>query len=50
MAIDSLGNVYVTDFANGNIQKFDNNGNFIIMWGSQGSGNGQPTSPTGVSC
>ena len=32
VAIDSLGNLYVTDTNNHRIQKFDNNGQFIIEW------------------
>jgi len=33
IAVDSSGNVFVTDTANNRIQKFDTNGNFITMWG-----------------
>jgi len=41
VAVDSLGNVYVTD--NTHVQKFDSQGKFLIKWGSQGSGDGQFT-------
>lgn len=41
IAIDSLGNVYVTDTNNNRIQKFTSSGNFITKWGSFGEGNGQ---------
>lgn len=41
VAVDSIGNVYVTDRDNHRIQKFDSNGNFLLKWGSHGSGNGQ---------
>ncbi len=41
MTVDSSGNVYVADYGNNRIQKFDSNGNFITKWGSQGSGDGQ---------
>jgi DNA-binding beta-propeller fold protein YncE len=36
------------DVGNNRIQKFDNNGNFISMWGSKGSGAGQFDRPWGV--
>ena len=35
IALDSLNNVYVSDWENHRIQKFDSNGNFILKWGSQ---------------
>ena len=45
IAIDASGNVYVTEEVNyvgGNrIQKFTNNGTFISVWGSRGTGDGQ---------
>ena len=34
VAVDSSGNVYVTDQLNHRIQKFDSNGTFITKWGS----------------
>ena len=37
VAVDSSGNVYVTDYNNNRIQKFDSNGKFITKWGSEGS-------------
>ena len=36
MAIDSLGNLYVVDTNNHRIQKFDNDGQFIMEWGTPG--------------
>jgi hypothetical protein len=33
VALDSSGNVYVAEFANRRIQKFDSNGNFLLMFG-----------------
>jgi len=39
VAVDSLGNVYVTE--NARVQKFDSNGNFLTKWGAPGSGDGQ---------
>ena len=37
VAIDSLGNLYVSDTNNHRIQKFDNNGQFIMEWVTPGS-------------
>jgi streptogramin lyase len=39
VAVDSLGNVYVTE--NNRVQKFDSNGKFLTKWGAPGSGDGQ---------
>lgn len=36
IAVDSSGNVYVTDLLNHRIQKFDSNGNFITKWSYSG--------------
>ncbi|MBF0241474.1 MAG: hypothetical protein HQK64_03240, partial [Desulfamplus sp.] len=53
-AIDSDGNFYVPDstttYSNNNdlIKKFDNAGNFIKQWGSQGSGDGQFNNIAGI--
>ena len=43
LAIDSSGNVYVSDQLNNRIQKFDAAGNFILEWGGlpTGSGDGE---------
>jgi tripartite motif-containing protein 71 len=48
IAVDSLGNVYVTDYVNDLVQKFDSNGAFITKWGSSGSGDGQFNGPEGI--
>jgi len=48
IAIDSSGNVYVTDLGNRRIEKFDNDGNFLFTWGTKGSGNGQFQAPMGI--
>ncbi|MFM7582606.1 MAG: hypothetical protein ACKO9F_07790, partial [Caldilinea sp.] len=44
VAVDSSGNVYVADFNNHRIQKFDSNGRYLMQW----SGNGSLYYPTGV--
>jgi DNA-binding beta-propeller fold protein YncE len=36
VAVDPSGNVYVADYGNHRIQKFNSNGNFITQWGSPG--------------
>ena len=41
LALDELGNIYVIDGANNRVQKFDKDGNFILMWGGPGAGDGQ---------
>ncbi|HEY7571066.1 MAG TPA: SMP-30/gluconolactonase/LRE family protein [Nitrososphaeraceae archaeon] len=48
IAVDSSGNVYVTDSWNNRIQKFTADGKFITKWGSRGSGDGQFRFPTGI--
>jgi DNA-binding beta-propeller fold protein YncE len=48
IAPDSSDNIYVADWGNNRIQKFDSNGNFITKWGTQGSGDGQFDEPTGI--
>lgn len=48
IAVDGAGNVYVADFANARIQKFDSNGRFLMKWGSRGNGDGQLNEPAGL--
>ena len=48
IAVDSSDNVYVTDFFNNRIQKFDSKGNFITKWGSEGIGDGEFNGPDGI--
>ncbi|MGH9910457.1 MAG: Ig-like domain-containing protein, partial [Nitrososphaerales archaeon] len=48
VAVDSSGNVYVADYYNSRIQKFDSSGGFITKWGSSGSGDSQFDGPLGV--
>jgi len=48
VAVDASGNIYVTDSGNDRIQKFNSSGEFITMWGTSGSGDGQFISPTAI--
>ena len=48
IAVDSSGNVYVTDTQNNRIQKFDSSDTFLTKWGSFGTGNIQFDSPQGI--
>jgi DNA-binding beta-propeller fold protein YncE len=48
VAVDSSGNVYVADWGNDRIQKFNSNGTFITKWGSRGNADGQLSDPNGV--
>src|SRR6185369_7123307 len=48
VAVDSAGNVYVTDLGNHRIEKFTSSGSFIMSWGSSGTGNGQFSGPEGI--
>lgn len=50
MAIDQQGCLFVVDNGNNRVQKFDNAGNFIILWGSFGSANSNFHNPTGIAC
>ena len=40
--------MFVADATNDHIQKFDNGGTFLTIWGTFGSGNGQFAAPLGV--
>jgi|CXWL01.1.fsa_nt_gi M6 family metalloprotease-like protein len=48
VAVDTSSNIYVADSFNHRIQKFDSNGNFLLKFGTGGSGNGQFAFPSGV--
>jgi DNA-binding beta-propeller fold protein YncE len=50
LAVDQQGCLFVVDNGNNRIQKFDNNGNFIILWGSFGGANSNFHNPTGIAC
>src|ERR1041385_7746909 len=38
VAVDSAGNVYVTDLGNHRVEKFTSGGSFIMAWGGSGTG------------
>jgi len=40
--------VFVSDIGNNRIEKFDENGKFIMAWGSFGHNDGQLSDPTGM--
>ncbi|MEW6247515.1 MAG: 6-bladed beta-propeller [Nitrospirota bacterium] len=48
IAVDSQGDVYVTDTGNHRVQKFDREGNFVTQWGGFGNGDGQFNFPYGI--
>jgi DNA-binding beta-propeller fold protein YncE len=50
LAVDQQGCLFVVDNGNNRIQKFDNAGNFIILWGNFGSANANFHNPTGIAC
>ncbi|MEI8328052.1 MAG: 6-bladed beta-propeller [Candidatus Taylorbacteria bacterium] len=49
IAVDPNGSyVYVSDGGNNRIEKFDSSGNYILKWGSSGTGNGKFNTPEGL--
>jgi len=48
IAVDSKGNIYVSDSLIHRIQKFDSSGKFITMWGAKGDNEDQFTGPEGI--
>lgn len=50
LCVDQQGALFVVDNGNNRIQKFDNAGNFIILWGNFGAANANFHNPTGMAC
>jgi DNA-binding beta-propeller fold protein YncE len=48
LAVDSQDNVYVVNPSQYRIEKYDSDSHLLTMWGSQGSGDGQFTEPSGI--
>lgn len=48
MALDRIGNIYVTDAKNNCVVKFDTEGNEITRWGKFGYGTGDLNVPSGI--
>ncbi len=48
VALDRSNNIYVTDYFNDRVEKFNGNGNYLTQWGSSGNGNSQFSYPGGV--
>jgi streptogramin lyase len=48
IAVDSKGQVYVTDWRNDRVQKFTADGRFVMQFGSSGAGEGEFNRPTGI--
>lgn len=48
IAVNGNGNIYIVDTGNSRIQIFDNKGQFLSEFGSQGYGQGQFLNPSGV--
>ncbi len=44
IAIDSAGNVYITDYGNDRVQKFNSQGVYSFQWGTTGSATASLTS------
>jgi DNA-binding beta-propeller fold protein YncE len=48
VAVDSEGNVYVADFGNDRVQKFNSNLEFVSAWGAHGNLPGQFKQPSAI--
>jgi streptogramin lyase len=46
--IDSAGNIWVTEDGNSRVQEFNSKGEFVLKFGSWGTGNGQFKIPSGI--
>ena len=48
MAVDDCGQIYVTDDGNEKVLKFSEIGEFLLEWGTEGTGDGQFLLPFGI--
>ena len=48
VAVNHLGEIYVSDWRNDRIQKFSSQGEYILKWGEHGSNEGQFNRPAGL--
>ena len=48
LAVDSEGNIYVTDLGNKRVQKFSSDGEFLTTWGKSGTLAGEFHYPSGI--
>lgn len=48
LAVDSTGNIYVTDVTNHRVQKFDSAGTYVSQWGTFGAEHGEFASPSSI--
>ncbi|XP_065912652.1 tripartite motif-containing protein 2-like [Dysidea avara] len=48
LSFDANNHLYVADFSNNRVQKFDVNGTYLLQFGHSGTGNGQLSNPQGV--
>jgi tripartite motif-containing protein 71 len=48
IAVDASGSVYVVDFGNARVQKFDSDGRLLLQWGGRGNAAGQLNQPVGI--
>ena len=46
---DNSGNVYIVDYGNDRVQKFSNDGTYLMQWGTKGVTNGEFQGPSGLS-
>jgi 6-bladed beta-propeller len=49
VAVDSKGNVWVTDTANNRVEEFNSAGEYVSKFGKEGTGNGEFKAPKGIS-
>ena len=48
LAVDAVGDVYVSDFGNNRVQEFASDGTFLVEWGTSGTAGGQFNRPVGI--